>query len=1105
MSKLRPHKSETVVPLRLVLIGPFIALLLIAVGLVGSLSFYNSQQAVNDVAHQLRNETTARIAEHLLTFLDTPHRINQLNANALRQGTAPTADQAALAQYFWEQVQVFNSVTSIYFGNAAGGFVGAGREGARGILYKTGTVDFAPGTFQKHATDNEGNPTDLLASVPHFDPRGRPWYTGAAEKGDATWSKVYILTTGQDMAIAASRPVYDEAQTLIGVVSIDLFITHVSDFLKTLDIGKTGQSFIMERDGLLVAASTPDPLFTAPDENNQRQRLTAGQSASPLIRQAAAALTQQFGDYHAITAAQQLDFLLNGQRQFLQVSPLRDGYGIDWLIVVVIPEADFMAQVHTNNRITGLLSSVALLVCLGIGVVTARRITQPIVHLNASTQALVRGNWQPIEPVGGVHEIHTLTLSFNLMAEQLQQTLANLSTEIEEHKRAEAALRESEERYRQLFNLESDALFLIENATGRLLEVNNAATALYGYSREELLTMKNTDLSAEPEATQHATRGSPVNETQLVFIPLRQHRKKDGMVFPVEITGRFFIWRECPVHIAAIRDITARLEAEARLRESQQLYQDLVETAQDLIWQCDAEGRYTYLNPAWETVLGYTTEEMLGQPFNQFQSPTYAAQDTELFQELLAGRAVTGYETIHLSKGGDEVHLVFNAKSILDANGAICGVRGTAYDISERKRAELALQENNARLQALNTELQQTQEKLVQSQKMEAVGRLAAGIAHDFRNLLTTIVLYAQMPLRKPRAAAGLPPDVTKALETILGEARRASDLVQQILDFSRRTMLKLQPVELHALTQSTLDILRRTLPENLHITLTAGADDYLIHADATHIQQALINLAVNARDAMPEGGALRFTLSRLTVATDAPPPAPDMPAGEWVCLSIADTGSGMTEEVRDHLFEPYFTTKPPGHGTGLGLAQVYGTIRQHDGYIGVKTAEGQGATFHLYLPAYQPESEELPAVCEVAAPAPAQGETLLLVEDNAMLRNAGVSILESLGYRVLDAANGHEALEIYQHENAIALIITDIVMPGMGGKALVQALKAIAPAVKVLGITGYAVEEVRGELHAAGFCEIIHKPFEIDTLAQVVRQVLDSENDRGPECTSAA
>jgi PAS domain S-box-containing protein len=419
--------------------------------------------------------------------------------------------------------------------------------------------------------------------------------------------------------------------------------------------------------------------------------------------------------------------------------------------------------------------------------------------------------------------------------------------------------------------------------------------------------MKNTDLSAEPEETQRVTKGSPVVEAQLVFIPLRMHRRTDGAVFPVEITGRFFTWRERAVHIAAIRDITARLAAEASLKESQQLYHDLVETAQDLIWQCDAEGRYTYLNPAWETVFGYPVEEMLGQPFTQFQSPDYAAQDRELFRQLLTGKTVAGHETIHRGKDGHEIHLVFNAKAIWNAAGAIYGVRGTAYDVSERKRVELALQENNARLQALNAELRQTQDQLVQSQKMESVGRLAAGIAHDFRNILTSIVLYAQMPLRKQRAAPGLPPDVTKALETILSESRRASDLVQQILDFSRRTMLRLRPVELCEFTRA-FDICTQLRSIKYH---PMSARCHL--CDATHSKARHLALTPR-RDA--DGGEWYLPFS-----TDVRPEPRRAPTSRGVGLLRLPIRQRYDDEVRAHfraVLQPSRWQGTAGIGAGL-------------------------------------------------------------------------------------------------------------------------------------------------------------------------------------------
>ncbi|MBC8445672.1 MAG: cache domain-containing protein [Chloroflexi bacterium] len=320
MSSQLRNKPFAKIPLRIVFIVPFVIQVVLVVGLVGYLSFRNGQQAVNNVAHQLRNEIAARIEEHLYTFLGTPHQINQVNANAIRQGLLDANDANALERHFWEQIQIFDSVTSVYFGNTEGGLVDAGREGAEGSLYVIVTDGFTSGPFRKYATDSQGNRTDLLVTVPDFDARTRSWYSDAVEKADAAWSDIYILFTGHDMAIAASRPVYDEQQNLLGVVSNDIFVSHISNFLKNLEIGETGQSFIIERSGLLVASSTDEQPFTDLDEDAAQKRLYASESTIPIIRGAAESLAERSGDYHNITTEQQFEFEIDGQRQFLQVS-----------------------------------------------------------------------------------------------------------------------------------------------------------------------------------------------------------------------------------------------------------------------------------------------------------------------------------------------------------------------------------------------------------------------------------------------------------------------------------------------------------------------------------------------------------------------------------------------------------------------------------------------------------------------------------------------------------------------------------------------------------------------------------------------------------------
>jgi len=379
---------------------------------------------------------------------------------------------------------------------------------------------------------------------------------------------------------------------------------------------------------------------------------------------------------------------------------------------------------------------------------------------------------------------------------------------------------------------------------------------------------------------------------------------------------------------------------------------------------------------------------------------------------------------------------------------------------------------------------------------MAAVGQLAGGIAHDFRNFLTTIILYAGMPLGKPDLSS----DVKEALEVIAGEAQQASSLVQQILDFSGRSAMETQPVDLRVFIEETMDVLHRTIPESIDVRRDLPSTEVVVDADPTRIQQVLMNLALNAQDAMLSGPStasrgrreLEVALSRVLVAPDEPPPVVGMSAGDWARLTVSDTGTGMSEEVKERIFEPFFTTKERGQGTGLGLAQVYGIIQQHHGYIDVETELGVGTAFYIYLPVHgsQPSSE--PKERESTSLLEGAGERILLVEDQERLRDAGRDLLTHLGYRVLTAGDGRAALETLE-DTGVDLVITDVVMPGMGGKALRQALAQAYPGLPVIAVTGYTMREEMKELNGEGFCDVLQKPFDAQSLAQAVRRALEA------------
>ncbi len=383
------------------------------------------------------------------------------------------------------------------------------------------------------------------------------------------------------------------------------------------------------------------------------------------------------------------------------------------------------------------------------------------------------------------------------------------------------------------------------------------------------------------------------------------------------------------------------------------------------------------------------------------------------------------------------------------------------------------------------------QSQIQQQDRLAAVGQLAAGIAHDFNNLLMGMMMQAQLLQMKWKDESWV-----SGLEVIVHQGQRAAHLIQQILDFSRKSISRRGRLDLAPLLKETVKILRRTIEEHVETVLRIDAGDALVEADPTQIQQIVTNMAVNARDAMPEGGTFAIRLSRLELGPEDVPPYPDMPPGQWVVMTFSDTGSGIAPEHLPHVFEPFFTTKEVGKGTGLGLAQAYGIIKQHGGYIQAASTPGEGTVFSVYLPALDAAEET------VAASPPAEssicrahGETILLAEDELSVLQIAKDMLEFLGYQVIPASNGREALRLYErHFQDIDLVITDLVMPVMGGKELTAFLRRKNPRVKVLVVTGYPLKEDAGELLSGENIAWMQKPFELRHLSRAVREILDGD-----------
>ena len=377
-----------------------------------------------------------------------------------------------------------------------------------------------------------------------------------------------------------------------------------------------------------------------------------------------------------------------------------------------------------------------------------------------------------------------------------------------------------------------------------------------------------------------------------------------------------------------------------------------------------------------------------------------------------------------------------------------------------------------------------------QQERLAAVGQLAAGIAHDFNNILAVILLYTEMALGTPE----IPPRLRERLITIKQQSKRASDLIQQILDFSRRTMLERQTMDMLPFLKEQVKLLERTLPENIKIDLSYNPGAFIIDADLTRMQQAIMNLAVNARDAMPEGGKLQINLDH--------PQTPDgihciacgqVQAGDWICVSVADNGNGIDPEYLPHIFEPFFTTKAPGQGTGLGLSQVFGIIEKHDGHIDVQSHSGKGTTFHLYLPSImvQPSSKPETGLLSFIR---GHGETILVAEDDSTTRQALMEGLTLLNYRVICTSDGLEALkQLQQQPGSIDLVLSDVVMPEMGGIALLRAIRSGGSLIPVILMTGHPLQNELDSLLKEGLNAWLLKPPRLKHLATLIAQSLSN------------
>jgi PAS domain S-box-containing protein len=606
-----------------------------------------------------------------------------------------------------------------------------------------------------------------------------------------------------------------------------------------------------------------------------------------------------------------------------------------------------------------------------------------------------------------------------------------------------------------------DAMLAVDG-TGRITLVNSQTEALFGYDPGELLGQPVETLVPERHRhvhVEHRTRYAATTVTRPMGVGLElAGQRSDGSEFPAEISLSAIDTDAGRLVLAAVRDVTDRRQAA------------IVGSTSDAIMSTTIDGTITSWNPGAERLYGYLAADALGGQMAMLLPPALLAEEQAVLRRVASGESLHEYESVRVRADGTEVHVACTTAPIRDRSGAVTGASSIARDISERKHA--------------SAERHALEERLRRAERLESLGQLAGGIAHDFNNLLGVILNYATFVAEEVADRPAAQADLDK----IRAAAERAAALTHQLLLFGRQETAPLAILDLNSVVTEIESLLSRTIGEHVELSVRAATEVIPVNANRGQVEQVLVNLAVNARDAMPDGGRLTIETSIVDVDDSFARLHPDLKVGRYAQLSVSDTGTGMPPDVLERVFEPFFTTKSRGHGTGLGLATVYGITAAAGGTVSIYSEPGLGTTVRVYLPV----ADE--AITPRPRPTPrrptGRGETILVVEDEAALLEVTARILRRAGYTVVESLGGDHALDALGAQ-AVDLLLTDVVMPVMSGPELVSRARQAHPDLVVLFMSGYSQGVLGPQRGFDDDVALIHKPFNEEQLVDQVQAAL--------------
>jgi PAS domain S-box-containing protein len=718
--------------------------------------------------------------------------------------------------------------------------------------------------------------------------------------------------------------------------------------------------------------------------------------------------------------------------------------------------------IQEKHRVTvwmGLFAIVVLAVSTLMAVFLARKMVAPLRKMTAKAIQISEGQKDLL------FDTHRRNYwEFNQLSEAFNYMLANLKDA------------EEQSRYKELLEKVDDAVYIVD-LTGNIMEANEAAYSQLGYTLEEFFNLNLNQIV--PENHVYLILYELVEKAQVQMLPKLNletvHFKKNGSRLPVEIHSRAITYRGKKVILNVARNVSKRIEAQKALRESEERYRSVVENSRDGIVILNKDFSIAYANEVFAEIIGYPRLTIEGHTLAKYLEPSGHSDAEAYFQAIQNGTSVNSGPICKIIRnGGEERSVKILANRFRDS--------------TEKDKIVSQISDITDQLQA-EKEKQHLEAQLMHAQKMEAIGTLAGGIAHDFNNILMGIQGYLSL-MRLGSESDNLENgSVDKYIQGIEENVMSAANLTEQLLGFARKGKYTLRPTSLNDVVEKSTRMFMRTKKE---ITLHkhCSAEIWNVEVDQGQIEQVLINLYLNAWHAMPDGGDL-YIQTENVVLSDAYCEPFEVKGGNYVKLSVTDSGIGMDKETMERIFEPFFTTKEIGKGTGLGLASAYGIVKNHNGIIRVYSEPGHGTTFVIYLPASQVEQSD---VSETDFTLLKGSECILLVDDEEGPIEVEKLMLKELGYSVITAENGMEAVDIYaQNSQAVDLVALDMIMPEMSGKATYEALKKINPAVRVLLVSGYSTNKQTEELFELGCKGFIQKPFDIIELSHKLREVLEN------------